>query len=150
MKHRISPCMVGTPEPMIALAGSFPLLGNHSRSGIPKVDARFVATHARLVPSIRWIEVGKQINQHWTSFVILLDAGSLKARSSRNILVSTTFIYHLPTSMACGVTTGSCKNLQTTIKSWSVPVWEQQLCFRPTTSIQSFSQVREKCWSASE
>ncbi|KAH7171418.1 hypothetical protein EDB81DRAFT_638357 [Dactylonectria macrodidyma] len=64
LEYRISPCTIGTLEEMIDLAGSFPLLGDHSRSGLPKVDARFVGTHARLAPSIRWLEVRGQINQN--------------------------------------------------------------------------------------
>lgn len=63
IEYRISPCLIGTLEEMIDLAGSFPLLGDHSRSGIPKVDARFVGTHARFAPSIRWLEVSRQIEQ---------------------------------------------------------------------------------------
>ncbi|KAM5386754.1 hypothetical protein ACJZ2D_000047 [Fusarium nematophilum] len=63
IEYKITPCLIGTLEEMIDLAGSFPLLGDHSRSGIPKVDARFVGTHARLAPSIRWLEVSRQIDQ---------------------------------------------------------------------------------------
>ncbi|KAI5457090.1 hypothetical protein BGZ63DRAFT_395380 [Mariannaea sp. PMI_226] len=63
IEYRISPCLIGTLEGMIEVAGSFPLLGDHSRSGIPKVDARFIGTHARLAPSIQWLEVEKQITK---------------------------------------------------------------------------------------
>jgi hypothetical protein len=38
------------------------LLGDHSRSRIEKVDPRFIGTHARLSPSIRWLDIAKQIS----------------------------------------------------------------------------------------
>ncbi|KAF4997967.1 hypothetical protein FGRMN_3487 [Fusarium graminum] len=46
---------------MVDVEGEFPLLGDHSRSGKPKIDPRFVGTHARLAASIRWLEVKAQI-----------------------------------------------------------------------------------------
>jgi hypothetical protein len=51
---------IGTLD-SIKLEGSYPLLGDHSRLRIEKVDPRFIGTHARLSPSIRWLEIAKQI-----------------------------------------------------------------------------------------
>ncbi|KAK7753777.1 hypothetical protein SLS62_004142 [Diatrype stigma] len=42
------------------IKGRFPLLGDHSRSNIEKVDARFLGTHARLSPSIHWIGLSRE------------------------------------------------------------------------------------------
>ncbi|KAF5018117.1 hypothetical protein F66182_9910 [Fusarium sp. NRRL 66182] len=63
VEYRITPCLIGTLEDMIEVVGPFPLLGDHSRYFIPKVDARFVGTHARMSPSVRWLEVRSQIAQ---------------------------------------------------------------------------------------
>lgn len=46
----------------LGLNGSFPLLGDHSRMMIEKIDPRFVGTHARLSLSIRWLDIAKQIS----------------------------------------------------------------------------------------
>ncbi|KAH6717567.1 hypothetical protein BKA61DRAFT_641548 [Leptodontidium sp. MPI-SDFR-AT-0119] len=46
----------------IDLDGSYPLLGDHSRRNIEKVDPRFLGTHARLSPSYRWLAISKQIS----------------------------------------------------------------------------------------
>ncbi|KAK7951893.1 uncharacterized protein PG986_007621 [Apiospora aurea] len=51
-------------QPPIDLDGSYPLLGDHSRSGTAKVDARFVGTHARLAPSLRWLDVAKHASSN--------------------------------------------------------------------------------------
>ncbi|RDL39401.1 uncharacterized protein BP5553_03741 [Venustampulla echinocandica] len=40
---------------------SSPLLGDHSRRRVGKVDPRFIGTHARLAPSCRWLDISKQI-----------------------------------------------------------------------------------------
>ncbi|KAF5668363.1 kinase-like domain-containing protein [Fusarium heterosporum] len=61
VEYRVTPCLIGTSEPMVDVEGEYPLLGDHSRSGKPKVDPRFVGTHARLATSIRWLEVNAQI-----------------------------------------------------------------------------------------
>lgn len=55
----IEPVAIGTLANPIDIDGSYPLLGDHSRSGTAKVDARFVGTHARLSLSIRWLDVAK-------------------------------------------------------------------------------------------
>jgi hypothetical protein len=47
------------PEDPIEVDGSYPLLGDHSQSGIQTVDARFVGTHARLALSIQFVEIAK-------------------------------------------------------------------------------------------
>ncbi|EXL75821.1 hypothetical protein FOPG_09319 [Fusarium oxysporum f. sp. conglutinans race 2 54008] len=44
IEYRIGWCLIGTVEPMIDVDGQYPLLGDHSRSGIRKVDARFIGT----------------------------------------------------------------------------------------------------------
>lgn len=49
------------PERRIEVDGDLPLLGDHSRSGIKKVDARFIGTHARLCASIRFLEIARNI-----------------------------------------------------------------------------------------
>lgn len=37
--------------------GRYPLLGDHSRSGLQKVDARFPGTHARFAQNFRWVQL---------------------------------------------------------------------------------------------
>ena len=49
------------PEDAIEVEGSYPLLGDHSRSGIEKVNLHFVGTHARLCRSIRFVEIAKSL-----------------------------------------------------------------------------------------
>lgn len=46
----------------IEIDGLYPLLGDHSRNGELKVDHRFPGTQARLGPSIRWLEVARQMS----------------------------------------------------------------------------------------
>jgi hypothetical protein len=41
--------------------GSYPLLGDRSRSGILTVDARFIGTQARMATSIRYVELARTI-----------------------------------------------------------------------------------------
>ncbi|KAI1269329.1 hypothetical protein F5Y18DRAFT_95711 [Xylariaceae sp. FL1019] len=48
-------------HPPLKLNGIFPLLGDHSRTGIEKVDPRFVGTHCRLATSIRFVDIAKRI-----------------------------------------------------------------------------------------
>ncbi|KAK5994329.1 hypothetical protein PT974_04802 [Cladobotryum mycophilum] len=48
-------------ETAFEVDGRFPLLGDHSRSGIATIDARFVGTHARFSKSIRLIQIAKTI-----------------------------------------------------------------------------------------
>ncbi|KAH7219932.1 hypothetical protein BKA60DRAFT_647395 [Fusarium oxysporum] len=52
--HRLHPSMIQV-QPIIDVDGQYPLLGDHSRSGIRKVDTRFIGTHARLASSMRWL-----------------------------------------------------------------------------------------------
>ncbi|KAI0733587.1 hypothetical protein C8Q72DRAFT_811982 [Fomitopsis betulina] len=49
------------PQDPIELAGAIALLGDYSRTGIEKVDARFIGTQARLSRSIQFLEVAKQV-----------------------------------------------------------------------------------------
>ncbi|KAL2020647.1 hypothetical protein VTK56DRAFT_8137 [Thermocarpiscus australiensis] len=51
------------PEGPLETEGSYPLLGDHSRSGIEKVDPRFIGTHARLARSIRFVEIAKSLER---------------------------------------------------------------------------------------
>ncbi len=46
----------------IPVDGSVALLGYHSRSGILKVDARFIGSHARFCRSIRFLEIAKTLD----------------------------------------------------------------------------------------
>lgn len=43
--------------------GMYPLLGDHSRSGIDKVDARFVGSHARFCRSVRFLDIAADIER---------------------------------------------------------------------------------------
>ncbi|TVY55426.1 hypothetical protein LSUE1_G009591 [Lachnellula suecica] len=52
---------LGLIDKPLELEGCFPLLGDHSRSRIQKVDARFLGTQARLCKSFRWLEIAKQV-----------------------------------------------------------------------------------------
>ncbi|TVY37481.1 hypothetical protein LSUB1_G004491 [Lachnellula subtilissima] len=62
---RLQPSMVEVrTEATIELKGSYPLLGDHSRLGIEKVDPRFIGTHARLSASIRWLDIATQISRN--------------------------------------------------------------------------------------
>ncbi|KAF4448072.1 hypothetical protein F53441_8464 [Fusarium austroafricanum] len=60
-QFRVDHCPRGTLQPPIEIDGQYALFGDHSRFGIPPVDARFVGTHARFASSIGWLEVKKQI-----------------------------------------------------------------------------------------
>ncbi|KAK6865799.1 hypothetical protein PG995_002327 [Apiospora arundinis] len=59
IEYEIQPIFVGNLAKPIDIDGSYPLLGDHSRLGTTKVDARFVGTHARLAPSIRWLDLSR-------------------------------------------------------------------------------------------
>ncbi|KAK3989017.1 hypothetical protein QBC44DRAFT_396900 [Cladorrhinum sp. PSN332] len=50
------------PEDPIEVDGMYPLLGDHSREGIEKVDPRFIGTHARLCKGIQFLEIQKIIS----------------------------------------------------------------------------------------
>ncbi|KXJ87232.1 hypothetical protein Micbo1qcDRAFT_190271 [Microdochium bolleyi] len=54
------------PEDPLPMQGKFPLLGDHSRSGIQKVDPRFVGTAARMSKSIRLLELSDTLAQDAT------------------------------------------------------------------------------------
>jgi hypothetical protein len=79
--------LIGTVEPIIDVDGQYPPLGDHSRSGIRKVDARFIGTHARLATSIRWLEFKKQIADNET---VIAQAG-IRPSTSRPSLTSGVF-----------------------------------------------------------
>lgn len=51
------------PESPMEIDGERALLGDRSRAGIPKVDPRFVGTHARLSRSIQYIELSRKFAQ---------------------------------------------------------------------------------------
>ncbi|KAF5556464.1 kinase [Fusarium phyllophilum] len=87
IEYRVSWCLIGTVEPMIDVDGQYPLLGDHSRSGVRKVDARFIGTQARLASSMRWLEVRKQIVENET---VIIQAG-IQPTASRPGVVSAVF-----------------------------------------------------------
>ncbi|KAF5646163.1 kinase [Fusarium sp. NRRL 52700] len=87
IEYKIGWCLIGTVEPMIDVDGQYPLLGDHSRSGIRKVDARFIGTHARLASSIRWLEVKQQIAENE---IVITQAGT-QSSASRPGLISAVF-----------------------------------------------------------
>ncbi|XXG99277.1 hypothetical protein Hte_005614 [Hypoxylon texense] len=53
--------IVGLEEP-IEVDGAYPLLGDHSRSGIAKVDPRFVGSQARLCRSLQFLNISKRLS----------------------------------------------------------------------------------------
>ncbi|KAI3325312.1 kinase-like domain-containing protein [Xylariaceae sp. AK1471] len=60
IEYMVSYVHIGPQEP-IEVDGSLPLLGDHSRSGIVSIDARFIGTHARLCSSIRFLDIARSI-----------------------------------------------------------------------------------------
>ncbi|AEO68185.1 uncharacterized protein THITE_2145395 [Thermothielavioides terrestris NRRL 8126] len=56
----VNPVFIGPEEP-IEIDGPYALLGDHSRTGIMTVDARFIGTHARLSRSMRFVEIARRI-----------------------------------------------------------------------------------------
>ncbi|KFA56120.1 hypothetical protein S40293_00062 [Stachybotrys chartarum IBT 40293] len=58
---RQNPLSGGAPP--LDINGRYPLLGDHSRSGFEKVDARFVGTHARLCQSIQYLTLEKDFER---------------------------------------------------------------------------------------
>ncbi|KAI0332799.1 hypothetical protein GY45DRAFT_1352463 [Cubamyces sp. BRFM 1775] len=58
--YHVNPVFIG-PEDPVEVDGPYALLGDHSRTGIQKVDPRFVGTHARLCKSIRYVEIAREI-----------------------------------------------------------------------------------------
>ncbi|OAR00187.1 hypothetical protein LLEC1_07714 [Akanthomyces lecanii] len=59
-EYVVSPVLVGAEAP-ITINGDLALLGDHSRSHIPKVDPRFVGTHARLSKSIQLVKLARDV-----------------------------------------------------------------------------------------
>ncbi|KAL1878540.1 hypothetical protein VTK73DRAFT_7881 [Phialemonium thermophilum] len=60
VEYEVHHVTLGSELP-VPLEGPFPLLGDHSRTGIEKVDPRFVGTHARLSRSRRLVELLRAI-----------------------------------------------------------------------------------------
>ncbi|KAH8697254.1 hypothetical protein BGW36DRAFT_378322 [Talaromyces proteolyticus] len=60
VEYEVSHVLIGPEEPL-PVDGTYPLLGDHSRSGIEKIDPRFVGTHSRLCRSIRFLELTKRL-----------------------------------------------------------------------------------------
>lgn len=58
LQYEVSHVLLG-PETPISVYGRFPLLGDHSRSGIMKVDPRFIGTQARLCRSVRLLRLAR-------------------------------------------------------------------------------------------
>ncbi|KAK0633847.1 hypothetical protein B0T14DRAFT_418779 [Immersiella caudata] len=57
------------PEEPIKVDGTYPLLGDHSRRGVGKIDPRFPGTHARLCGSIQFLQVSKAISSKDTRWL---------------------------------------------------------------------------------
>ncbi|KAI1115430.1 hypothetical protein F5Y14DRAFT_460562 [Nemania sp. NC0429] len=62
IEYTVEPIMIGTMKEDIEVDGRYPLLGDHSRMGTLNVDYRFLGTHCRLSPTIRWLEVARQMS----------------------------------------------------------------------------------------
>ncbi|KAH7153951.1 hypothetical protein DER46DRAFT_649407 [Fusarium sp. MPI-SDFR-AT-0072] len=92
IKYRIGWCLIGSVEPMIDVDGQYPLLGDHSRTGLRKVDARFIGTYARLASSMRWLEVRKQIADN----EIVISQAGVRPSTCRPGLVSGGMAYNPP------------------------------------------------------
>ena len=50
------------PEEPIEVDGLYPLLGDHSRQNIQKVDPRFIGSHARLCKAIQFLDIAKTMS----------------------------------------------------------------------------------------
>ncbi|KAI4865650.1 hypothetical protein F4820DRAFT_447857 [Hypoxylon rubiginosum] len=61
IEYELKHVSVGLEEP-IEVDGRYPLLGDHSRSGITKVDPRFVGSQARLCKSIQFLDISKRLS----------------------------------------------------------------------------------------
>ncbi|KAI1765480.1 hypothetical protein GGR53DRAFT_261533 [Hypoxylon sp. FL1150] len=59
IEYELKHVSVGLDKP-IEVDGIYPLLGDHSRSGIVKVDPRFVGSQARLCKSIQFLSLSKE------------------------------------------------------------------------------------------
>ncbi|KAI1144064.1 kinase-like domain-containing protein [Hypoxylon sp. FL0543] len=62
IEYEVNDDLVGPEEP-IDIDGRYALLGDHSRSGITKVDPRFVGSQARLSRSIQFLAISKRLSQ---------------------------------------------------------------------------------------
>ncbi|KAI0424604.1 hypothetical protein F5Y09DRAFT_134498 [Xylaria sp. FL1042] len=60
IEYRVKQPVIGPQKP-IKFDGALPLLGDHSRTGIQHVDARFIGTHARLCIAIRYLNIARTI-----------------------------------------------------------------------------------------
>ncbi|KAG8428737.1 hypothetical protein J3459_002474 [Metarhizium acridum] len=60
IEYEVDHVLIGNERP-IAISGKYALLGDHSRSGIDKVDARFIGTHARLCRSIQLVNIARSM-----------------------------------------------------------------------------------------
>ncbi|OSD00301.1 hypothetical protein PYCCODRAFT_1446288 [Trametes coccinea BRFM310] len=60
IEYVVKEVSIGFHNP-IEVDGLYPLLGDHSRSGIETVDPRFVGTHARLCRSLQYTELAKEL-----------------------------------------------------------------------------------------
>ncbi|KAJ3572852.1 hypothetical protein NPX13_g4904 [Xylaria arbuscula] len=58
--YRVSHSRIGPQKP-IQVDGTLPLLGDHSRTGIQTIDARFIGTHARLSDAIQFLNIARSI-----------------------------------------------------------------------------------------
>ncbi|KAI3579405.1 hypothetical protein IWW34DRAFT_441721 [Fusarium oxysporum f. sp. albedinis] len=72
---------------MIDVDGQYPLLGDHSHSGIRKVNTWFIGTHARLASSMRWPGVWKRIADNET----VIAQAEIRPSTSRPSLISAIF-----------------------------------------------------------
>ncbi|CAH0045737.1 unnamed protein product, partial [Clonostachys solani] len=57
IEYELKGVAVGPEELRLKIDGPYPLLGDHSRSRTPTVDARFIGTHARFSRSIRLLDI---------------------------------------------------------------------------------------------
>ncbi|KAI0007108.1 kinase-like domain-containing protein [Xylariaceae sp. FL0662B] len=57
VEYKIDHVSIGVPGKPLYIKGLYPLLGDHSRSGLEKVDPRLMGTHARLTLSIQWLDL---------------------------------------------------------------------------------------------
>ncbi|KAI0840596.1 hypothetical protein F5Y06DRAFT_243785 [Hypoxylon sp. FL0890] len=81
VEYRVDDVPVGPEEP-IDVDGVYALLGDHSRSGIIKVDPRFVGSHARLCRSIQFLAISKKLSQETPPQSSNLRNGILAGRSN--------------------------------------------------------------------
>ncbi|KAK0721768.1 hypothetical protein B0T26DRAFT_739204 [Lasiosphaeria miniovina] len=61
VEYQVKHVLIGPEKEYVTVNGSFPLLGDHSRSKIDIVDPRFVGSHARFCLSMRFHNLAKEI-----------------------------------------------------------------------------------------